>query len=99
MKQWLINKIIRHLFRGVTIKDLENSFEKLPRAERGNFREQAKLIKELALHDWLHSEMMRVAQKRLYMDAKNEEDMIFAKACMYMEEIREKKLLNLTKVK
>lgn len=83
IKRWILDKVMKKLWKSVTLQELSHTFESLPVAQRKRLAEEAKLLEKTELYEWLTKELARVAQKRLYLNSKTEEDMIFGKACLY----------------
>jgi len=98
-KTHLLNEAVSELFKGVTLEDLEDRFNKLDKTKQEHLKGQAKAMKDSYLTIWLHEEMLRVAQKKLYLESQTPEDMIFGKACLWMEDVRMKKIIKLSLMK
>lgn len=93
-KAWLLGKVMTYLFKGVTLDDLEEQFNALPDVKKDRLKKEAYTVSNMDLFDWLHKEMMRLAHKQLLIDSDvtKSEELIFAKAMIYLEDVRQTKL-------
>jgi len=97
IKRRLLHWVVGSLYKSVTLRDLNRGFDQLKPALKQAITYQAHQTRDTELNKWLSEEIQRVAMKRMFLEAKNEEDLIFAKAILYAEDVRAKKLDNLAK--
>ena len=72
-------------------------FKKLDKETEKELSIQAEATLNSQIYKYMHSEMMRVATKKLF-EAENMDQLMFAKACVWVEAVRHKKLHNLAKL-
>ena len=96
LKAKILMYLLRQLTSVVVPEDLDDAYNTLSKERKTELKLQAQDFKEMRLWKWLHEEMMKVAMVKLY-QSKNPEDLLFAQACIWMEEVRKKKVDNLAK--
>ena len=96
-KTTITEKDLEKAFVGVTLTDLTEKFSKLPKEVQAKLKGAAKELQVNPMMEWLHKEMVQVACKKTFLDSKNLDDLLFGKACLYMEDIRQKKIDNVAK--
>ena len=87
---------MRGLWNSITIEDLDTGYKNLSRGRKDVIHLEALDLSQMEITKWLNKEMLKTAVKRLY-EAKNDDDLVFAQACIWMEQIRQKKIENLAK--
>ena len=88
IKEWLLG----HLYKAVTLKDLEESWNELPDWKKQQYKQEAKAIQSYEFNKWLGGEMEKVAMRKMYKESKNEQDMLFGKAGLHHEDVRKRKI-------
>ena len=86
-------------YKAVTLEEMEESFNKLDPREQQVLQQLAKPLMQNPLFRWLTEEMTRVAQRKMFKDSTDLETFNFGKACLYIVEVQNKKLVNLSKMK
>jgi hypothetical protein len=107
MKGRLTNWIFKHLYNGLTENDVLRMVNGaliyrntvLLTEQKRVIIEQAKTINSLDLWKMLCDEMKVAANKRMYFDSKNEQDMLAAKMVLWTVDVMEKKIQNLSNIK
>lgn len=97
MIQWLKNKLLAHLFKAVTVEELQKEWKKLPEEVRQQFKAEAEAILKYDVTDWLKGEMEKQAMRMMFLKSKTEEDMLFSKALLHSESERMKALIQISK--
>ncbi len=97
MKKWLLNKLLKHLYKAVTLEELEQSYYKLGRDTQSLFRELA--VNQNQLEKWLDNEMTRHAMELIYKKATTADDLMFGRAVLYAVELRKQKKNKLAQIK
>lgn len=99
IRKMILNWAMKRLWRAVTLKDLENAYQKLDPSTKQRFKVQAKAMMEMELYEWLQEEMLRASSKIHYVRGKSEMDYIASKMCVWLEDIRNKKVYNIANYK
>lgn len=102
-----INLITKDLFNTKSEKDIISLKGRdiiyrgkvLTDGEKKSIIGQAEVIKKLEIWNILQDELKYLANKKMYYDSKNEEDILFAKAILWTVDILGKKIDNLSKLK
>ena len=92
IKERLLNYVLAHLYKAITTEDLNKSWDSLSEAKKKQYFEEAKQLQHNQFYHWLSQEIEKLCMERMYLKATNEQDMIFGKAGIYVEDIRRKKL-------
>lgn len=90
---------MKKLWKTVSLKDLDNAYMKLEDHEKKQFAAEAKALREMKLWKWLHEEMLRAVSEQFFIKGTNENDYIAAKLCLWMEDVRNRKVDNIAKHK
>lgn len=93
--KWLRNALLRHLFRAVTEKDLQNAWTALPEHKQKQYKAEAKAMTKHEIYSWVKSVMEAKAGERMTYNAKNEMDIVFGKAMLHSESVRNKFIQNI----
>ena len=94
-KTTITEKDLEKAFIGVTLTDVNEAFNELSKEEQLKLKQAAKELQSNPMFEWLHKEMVQIACKKTFLDSKSMDDLLFGKACLYMEDIRQKKIDNL----
>mgnify|MGYP006935499068 CR=1 FL=1 len=98
LKERLLNYILAYLYKAVTIEDLDDAWNRLSQPKKQQFYHEAKALSKNGFYIWLSEEVQRSCMRRIYLQSTSEQDLIFGKAGLYIEDIRNKKLDNILKV-
>jgi hypothetical protein len=107
MKRWLLNKLLRHLFKVVTTDDFlayKNSQlflrdRALSNAEVQELQSQADIIRNLKLWELLNNEMIYGSQELMYKTSSNFDQVAGGKWMLYTLDVMQTKLKNLSNIK
>ena len=107
LKIKLINWCLKHLFNSVTSNDVlvwnGKAFivgdKVLPDADAYDIISGADGIKRSYVWQLLVKDLKHTSNKMMYEKSQGEDDMIFGKACLYIIDLLEKKLDNLSNIK
>jgi hypothetical protein len=88
---------VKKLLKGVVEEDILPITE-MSDSDKEMLGKQAKLVKDLEVWKRIKSQMQEEAKKRMFERSKNFDDMIFGKACLYIIDVIEQKLENLSKL-
>ena len=108
MKRKIANWLLRYLYNAVSEEDIlrTNARGKLvhrgvelnEKAER-ELVSQARTLEQLPVWKILLTDMKYLSNKRMFDDSKTQEDMMFGKAMLFVVDVLEKKVHNLSKFK
>lgn len=98
LKERLLNYLLSYLYKSVTLKDLEESWDKLPETKKQQYFQEAIQLDQNNFYKWLSDEIEKSCMRRMYLQSNNEQDMIFGKAGLWIEDIRRKKLDNILRI-
>lgn len=93
--KWIRNALLRHLLKAVTENDLQNAWDKLPDHKKKQYKAEAQAMTKYELYGWVKSVMETKAGERMTYNAKNEMDIIFGKAMLHSESVRNKLIHNI----
>jgi hypothetical protein len=108
MKRWLrrklINLLVRHLFRFVTVDDIlvqkRDGFylgdRKIEMKFIKELKGQADIILDMEVYQLVRKELMYVADKRMFDSSVNYDDMMFGKAMLYCLDLIHQKFTKLS---
>lgn len=108
IKHKILNLVIKHLFNGVTEQDvlkvdrsgkMYHRGQPLPAKHVESLASSARLIRELDVYKYVLTDMQYTANKRMYVDGTNTDDMLFGKAMLYCLEVIDLKFKNLSNMK
>ena len=107
MKRWILNKLLKHLFNAVTEDDvlvykagqLFRGKESLSNLEVQELVSGSKTLKQMEIWKQLTNELKWVANNRIYNESVTTEDLTFPKAVLYVVDVMEKKIDNLSRLK
>lgn len=88
LRNMFSNWLLRHLYKAVTVKDLQKSWQSLDPGVKQQFKAEAEAIQKYDVSEWLKGEMEKHAMKRVFIKAKNEDDLLFGKAMLHSERLR-----------
>lgn len=106
IRERLLNWVVKHLFNGITkkdifqIKDGEIYYRERPLKEDQKQRviERANVYKEDEFWKMLRREVRYQANRKMYYKSKDWQDMFFSKAALWAVEIMEKKVDDLSQL-
>lgn len=93
MRNWLLSK----LYKAVTVRDLKKGWKQLPEAIQQQYKAEAQAILKYEVTDWLKGEMEKEAMRKMYLQSKTEEDLLFSKALLHAEAEKMKALQQIAK--
>lgn len=83
--KWLRNKLLKHLYKAVTVHDLQKEWKKLNEDTQKQYKAEAQAILKYEVTHWLKGEMEKEAMRKMYLKSKTDEDLIFGKATLHSE--------------
>jgi hypothetical protein len=102
-----LNKVIKELFNGITEEDIlkvlpDGTFmvadKVLPASAKNDIITGAQALKEMLVFQVLLKDMKHLANKMMYENSKDVDDMVFGKAMLYNIDVLERKIDNLSKL-
>jgi hypothetical protein len=107
LKHKILNLVIKHLFNGVTEQDvlkvvngkMYHRGTALPAKYVESITSSARLIRELDVYKHVMTDTQYAANKRMYIDGTNADDILFGKAMLYCLEVIDLKFKNLSNMK
>lgn len=107
IKVWIANWILRNLFNSITVDDILIQDSKgftvaghlIPKAEMQDIHNGARTMQTMLVWKCLVNDIKYTANKMIYYNSKNEDDLIFGKAVLYTVDLMEKKLEHLSLIK
>lgn len=96
-KKKTTEKDLEKAYNSVNLFDLNEAYNKLSKEEKHNLKIAARELQTNEAFKWLHKEMVQVACKKMFLESKSLDDLLFGKACLYMEDVRQRKIDNLAK--
>lgn len=107
LRRWLHRFVLRNLFNAITeydiIRQVGGKFvyrdAVLPNTKVRQLAEEARFLTNLDVLQVLLDDMRYVANKRIYMDSTNTDDIIFGKAMLYSIDVLQKKINNMANLK
>ncbi len=96
-KRVLLHGVLKHLFKSVTLEDFGTPIKQLSDSQRRSLQADAEMIEKNRFWLWLKDTMLKIASKRMFEEARNEDDIIFAKAMLYTLDVMDKKVKNVAR--
>lgn len=94
-KEDKLNDVVEYLFKGVTLRDMEGTLDKLTPKQRKQLQADAEALRNNQVFILLYEELTKAAQRRMYLHAKEVDDLTFGKAMLYTLDLLEKSIRKL----
>ncbi len=106
LKIKLLNYIIRHLFNGITENDVLRNYKgkffigrhEVPEVRIKAMIAEAKAMQKTELWGLLIKDMKLLSNQKMYERSQTVDDMIFGKAMLFITEILDKKVKNISNI-
>jgi hypothetical protein len=106
LKLKFINLLVRHLYKWDDTSDVfivsGNNFivngVVLKKADVVELKNQAELVKNLEVYKLIRQEFQKAAQKQIFENSKNLDDILFGKVMLYMLDVIDKRIEFLSKL-
>lgn len=76
------------LFHTISLADMEKSFDALPKSTQDILLSDADVLLKSSLYRWMSEEIVRLLQKHIYVDSKNDFDIAINKMGLWVEKNR-----------
>lgn len=86
---------MRRIYRAITVRDIQET--KVGTERMKALKASAKELQDDHLWDFLITEMEKVAHRRLMVESKDDESIVFPKAVLWTLDVMKKKVNNLAK--